>query len=173
LNFYQTKDGMVEPTCEQFHKWKLNGMPVKYVQMDRAGDYKKLKARSDLSDWKLNLSFEITASDTPQQNHLVKVGHRHSSQLWLSNDVLSKHSAHCQIQSFQGSKVATRYIHFFGSNPKFVETSLHNLGGSWYHQSEDQGDTQDCRLRRPMYVCWIRHQPRRQLLQNVEPVHRT
>ena len=75
LNFYQTTDGMVEPTCEQFHKWKVNGMPVKYVEKDRAGDYKKLKARSGLSDWKLNLSFEITASDTPQQNHLVKVGH--------------------------------------------------------------------------------------------------
>ena len=28
-NFYDTKDGMIEPTCERFRKWKQDGHPVK------------------------------------------------------------------------------------------------------------------------------------------------
>jgi hypothetical protein len=35
--FYQTKKGMVEPTCEQFYRWKQAGQPVKYVRLDNAG----------------------------------------------------------------------------------------------------------------------------------------
>ena len=40
-DFYQTKNGMVEPTCEKFHKWKEAGMPVKIVRMDGAGENMK------------------------------------------------------------------------------------------------------------------------------------
>jgi hypothetical protein len=42
--------------------------------MDGAGENKMLQARSDSSDWKLNIKFEITARDTPQHNHLVELG---------------------------------------------------------------------------------------------------
>jgi hypothetical protein len=74
-NFLQRKDGMVEPTCDQFDEWKVNGMPVKYVQLNGAGENKKLKVRSDLSDLKLNLWYEITtARNTLQQNDLVELG---------------------------------------------------------------------------------------------------
>jgi hypothetical protein len=30
-SFYDTKNSMVEPTCEMFHIWKLAGNPVKIV----------------------------------------------------------------------------------------------------------------------------------------------
>jgi hypothetical protein len=73
-NLFQTKNGMVEPTCAQFHRWKQNGKAFSHVRMDGAGENKTLKMRSDSSDWKLNLKYEITARDTPQMNHLVELG---------------------------------------------------------------------------------------------------
>jgi hypothetical protein len=44
-------------------------MPVKTVRMDGAGENKKLKKRSNSSDWQLNISYKITAQNTPQKNH--------------------------------------------------------------------------------------------------------
>jgi hypothetical protein len=43
-DFYQTKAGMVKPTCEQFHRWKQAGQPVKFVRLDNAGENKTLRA---------------------------------------------------------------------------------------------------------------------------------
>lgn len=40
---------------EKFNKWKLDGMPVKNVRPDNAGENKALKARSENSDWKWTL----------------------------------------------------------------------------------------------------------------------
>ena len=42
-DFYETKDGMVEPTCELFEKWQKQGKPVKFVRMDSAGKNIKLE----------------------------------------------------------------------------------------------------------------------------------
>jgi hypothetical protein len=39
-DFFETKNGMIEPTCEQFQKWHQHGMPVKYVRLDNAGENK-------------------------------------------------------------------------------------------------------------------------------------
>jgi len=72
-NFYPTKNGMVEPTCEQFHKWKSNGILVDYVRMDNAGENTLLQKRSESKDWKLGIKFEYTARATPQQNALAEV----------------------------------------------------------------------------------------------------
>ena len=33
-DFFKTKDGMVEPTCVKFNKWKQAGIPVKIVRCD-------------------------------------------------------------------------------------------------------------------------------------------
>ena len=38
------------------------------------GENIKLQARSQSADWKLNITYEYTARDTPQQNHLAEVG---------------------------------------------------------------------------------------------------
>ena len=73
-NFYDTKDEMVEPTCEMFHKWKLEGKPVGIVRCDNAGENMKLKDQCKSADWKLGIDFEWTARATPQQNSLVEVG---------------------------------------------------------------------------------------------------
>jgi hypothetical protein len=69
--FYESKDGMVEPTCMLFEKWRQDGKPVKYLRLDNAGENIGLQKRSDSADWKLNIKFEYTAADTPQQNHLL------------------------------------------------------------------------------------------------------
>lgn len=41
--FYPSKNGMVEPTCEQFHIWKQQNKPIKAICCDNAGENKKLQ----------------------------------------------------------------------------------------------------------------------------------
>ena len=72
--FYATKNGMVEPTCQQYQLWKSNDKPVHVVQQDNASENKILESRCSSADWKLNIKFEYTARNMPQQNHLVEVG---------------------------------------------------------------------------------------------------
>eukprot|EP00957_Ditylum_brightwellii_P197981 15083134-Ditylum_brightwellii.AAC.1 len=72
--FYKTKSGMVEPTLEQFHKWQQQNILVKFVRCDNAGENKSLEKRAKSSDWKFDITFEYTARDTPQQNHLAELG---------------------------------------------------------------------------------------------------
>ena len=72
--FYDTKDEMVEPTCEMFHKWKQEGGLVSIVQCNNAGKNKKLKGRCKNLNWKLGIDFKWTAHATLQQNSLVEVG---------------------------------------------------------------------------------------------------
>jgi hypothetical protein len=68
-DFYETKDGMIEPTCVQWNRWKDAGLAVKFVHLDNAGENTKLKECSESADWKLDIEYEFTAQDTPQQNH--------------------------------------------------------------------------------------------------------
>jgi hypothetical protein len=37
-DYYETKAGMIEPTCAQLHRWKLTGHGVKCIRMDNAGE---------------------------------------------------------------------------------------------------------------------------------------
>jgi hypothetical protein len=74
-NFFKMKNGMVEPTCEQFQKWKQNGgKAVTHLRLDNAGENKLLQKRCESSNWKFDIKFKYTARDTPQQNSLAKVG---------------------------------------------------------------------------------------------------
>ena len=73
-DFYATKDGMVEPTCELFKKWSQDEKPVGSVRFDNAGENVKLQQRANSADWQLGINFEFTPRNTPQQNHLVEVG---------------------------------------------------------------------------------------------------
>jgi hypothetical protein len=73
-DFYPTKNGMIEPTFEQFQKWKQSGKQVKCVRLDNAGENKKLQKRCESSDWKLGIKFKYTACMTLQQNSLSEVG---------------------------------------------------------------------------------------------------
>ena len=67
-NFNDTKNGILEPKGAQFEKWRQANMYVMIVKQDNAGKNKKLQARSDQAPCKLNICFEYTAKDTPQQN---------------------------------------------------------------------------------------------------------
>ena len=71
--FFRTKNGMIEPTCVMFYKWKQSGKPVKYLRMDNSGENKKLEERMNGASWKLNIDPEYTAASTPQQNHLAEL----------------------------------------------------------------------------------------------------
>ena len=72
--FHRSKDAMVEPTCALLYQWKSQGIDVKRVRLDNAGENKTLQERSKSADWKLNLEFEFTARDSPQFNAKVEVG---------------------------------------------------------------------------------------------------
>eukprot|EP00957_Ditylum_brightwellii_P176303 13424614-Ditylum_brightwellii.AAC.1 len=48
-------------------------MPVKIIRCNNTGENKLLEKRSNSADWKLNINFEYTARDTPQQNSLAEV----------------------------------------------------------------------------------------------------
>lgn len=72
--FHEKKSDMVEPTCELLYRWQQNNIPVKYICADNAGENKSLQQTAQGARWKLNLKFEFTAANTPQQNSLVEVG---------------------------------------------------------------------------------------------------
>ena len=42
-SFHDSKNGMVEPTCELFNVLKSKGVPVKVMQLDPAGENLKLE----------------------------------------------------------------------------------------------------------------------------------
>ena len=65
---------MVEPTCEQFHKWQQSNISITHLRLDNAGENKLLQTQCASKDWKMNFEFEFTARDTPQQNSLTEVG---------------------------------------------------------------------------------------------------
>ena len=72
--FSKTKDAMVEPTCEQLHKWQQSNIGITHLRLDNAGENKLLQTRCASKDWKMNCELEFTARDTPQQNSLAEVG---------------------------------------------------------------------------------------------------
>ena len=72
-DFYATKTGMVEPTCEQWHWWKTVGLGVKYVRLGNAGENKVLKQWCESHEWKMNIEFKFMVQDTQQQNHLAEL----------------------------------------------------------------------------------------------------
>ena len=138
LDFFDTKNGMVEPTCAQLNKWKLAGKPIKYIRCDNAGENKTLQKRCDSSDWKLGIDFEYMARDTPQQNHLAELGftvianrgHAMMNQANVLKETRYKvwREAYKTATQLDGlvvteidGKLATRYEHWAGKNPKFAK----------------------------------------------------
>jgi hypothetical protein len=74
-HFYETKDGMDEPTCEIFCRWTKAGKGGQCIRMDNGGENKLLVKRMNSREWKLYPKIEFTARVTPQHNHLVEVGY--------------------------------------------------------------------------------------------------
>jgi hypothetical protein len=65
-SFHATKRGMVEPTCEQFEKWKSEGKTVKQIRCDNGGENLLLKKELNCANCKLYPQFELIGRDTPQ-----------------------------------------------------------------------------------------------------------
>jgi hypothetical protein len=136
-NFFQTKNGMVEPTCEQFQRWKDQGKEVKYLRMDNAGENHLLQQRCESKDWKFQITCEYTAAMTPQQNHLAELGFailanrgralmarayvpmKIRYKIWKEAFQTATLLDGLTVMTIEG-KTATRYVHWGGSNPKFA-----------------------------------------------------
>ena len=69
--FRDTKNGIVETTCEIFENWRHNGSPVKFIRCYNRGENVKLESRAKNKYWKINLEFGYTGRDTPQRNHMA------------------------------------------------------------------------------------------------------
>jgi hypothetical protein len=54
-DFFQTKDGMIKPACEQFHKWRLACFPVKSTSMMELEKTRNFKKRIQSKDLKFNI----------------------------------------------------------------------------------------------------------------------
>jgi hypothetical protein len=136
-NFYSSKNGMVEPTCELFHQWKIQGRPVEILRQDNAGENKLLQNRSNSAAWKLGIKFEYTARDTPQQNHLVELAfatvinksrammasanipYETRFKLWKEAIKTAVNLDGLRLRTIEGA-TKTKYEHAYGSNPKFA-----------------------------------------------------
>lgn len=73
-HFFKKKCDMVKSTCDQFNRWKNEGKAVEIVRCDNAGENYSLEKMCNGNEYNLNIKFEFTARNTPQQNSLVKKG---------------------------------------------------------------------------------------------------
>ena len=128
---------MVEPTLKLLHLLAQHDHEVEVVRMDNAGENQLLKDRAHSADWKLPLKFEISAKDTPQQNHLVELGFKtiisRSRAMMIGANILPQQrhrfARMCiltatkldslQVISIDGVK-QTRHYHYFGRQPLFA-----------------------------------------------------
>jgi hypothetical protein len=135
--FHKQKNDMVEPSCELFFRWKQGGNPVSFIRCDNAGENMNLQKRVNNVDWKLNIAFEFTPRDTPQHNHLAELGlesiaNKGRALMSAANVPLKirykvwtmafKHATDLDglIVITIGRRTATRYEHWCGQLPKWV-----------------------------------------------------
>ena len=136
--FFRTKDAMVEPTCEQLHKWQQSNIGITHLRLDNAGENKLMQTRCASKDWKMKCEFEFTARDTPQQNSLAEVGFAtlancgwvmmHRANLPMMDRYRLAHEAfQCATHLDRLTVVEingvtkTCYEHFVGQNPMFAK----------------------------------------------------
>ena len=92
VHFFETKDGMVEPTCKLISRWKRSGHAVDIVWLDNAGENVLLQNWANSATWQLGISLKFMARDTPQQNSLAEVG------IFMLADWVMMHSAHVPVE---------------------------------------------------------------------------
>ena len=135
--FFTTKSGMVEPTLEQWGKWKNAGIPVQTVRMDNAGENKTLEQLANSGTWQLGIKFEYTAQQNPQMNGPVERGFatcaNRGRALMAAANLPEKeryaigYKAMLTASKLDGLAIVdingekkTRYEHFFGKLPGFA-----------------------------------------------------
>ena len=74
--FTESKNGMVEPTCEFLNKMKARGIPITKIRMDPGGENLALEKRCQSQEWQAlqPIDFEVTSRSTPQHNSRAEVG---------------------------------------------------------------------------------------------------
>jgi hypothetical protein len=134
-DFFVSKNGMAEPTCELFQRWKDVGKEVRYLRIDNAGENKLLQSCCESAGWKFRIQPGYTASYTSQQNHLAELGftilsNRGRAMMARANvplEVRYKIWRHAFKTATLldgltvitvGGKTATRYVLWAGENPK-------------------------------------------------------
>ena len=128
---------MIEPTLNFFHQLETHNLKIDNVHMENVGENTKLAKRAHSSDWKMKIKFELTARNTPQQNHLAELGfvtimNRVRAMMIAAN--IPPHERHkfartcmqtaTKLDSLQrialnGAK-QTRHCHCFGKQPSFA-----------------------------------------------------
>ena len=143
-HFYPSKSAMVKPTCELLPCWGQAGKIISKLQMDNAGENKKLVMELQSASWRNPVAVEYTTRDTPQQNSLVEVAFyalankahatmHHANlpmEMWyhLFGDIFTIVMLLDGLTVIKLSgKCTNRYKHFFRETPKFVH-SLHTVG---------------------------------------------
>ena len=48
--FFSTKNKMIDPTLEKIEKWRNDGLVVKHIWLDNAGENRKTKERVESKD---------------------------------------------------------------------------------------------------------------------------
>jgi hypothetical protein len=97
-----------------------------------------LQQRSQSADWKLNIKFEFTARDTPQQNHHAELGFAHLANYGRALMARANVPMNIRYKVFTkafktatlldgltvitiGNREAPRYEHWCGKNPEFSQ----------------------------------------------------
>jgi hypothetical protein len=144
VDFFEMKNGMVEPTCEKFKLWEQHGHKVEVVRMDNGGENIKLESRAKSKDWQLGIVFEKTARDTPQQNSLAKIGltviANKARTLMAQANIPQRIKYKIFREAYKTAAILdeyvvikrhsiedTRYVHWCGANPNFTN-HLHTWG---------------------------------------------
>lgn len=137
--FLKSKDGQVSVMMGLLKTLQSNGKQVKYIRCDNAGENIALKNRID--DDGLNIEFEFTARETPQQNGKVErafatlYGRMRAMMLnakW-SQDMKQKHwieaaSTATKLDNMMNEKGSEcPYQKFYGKNPLY-ENHLRTFG---------------------------------------------
>jgi hypothetical protein len=137
-DFFLSKSGMAEPTCELFQRWKDVGREVRYLRMDNTDENKLLQSRCESVDWKFWIQPEYTASYTPQQNHLAELGFAILSNPGRAMMARANVALGVRYKIWRhafktatlldglnvvtvGGKMAAQYVLWAGENPKFAD----------------------------------------------------
>ena len=138
--FLRRKKELSDTMCSLVNKWRKGRMNIKFIRLDNAGKNKAFEEQLNGKEWHLNLTFEFTGPDTPQQNHLAEVAF---STLWgqvraiMHQAMVPEEKEHLLYQEaishatrLDGlvlvtvkGMTKTQYEHLLGKNPRFV----HNM----------------------------------------------
>jgi hypothetical protein len=140
---------------------------VKTIRCDNTGENTKLQKRLQSKDWKINVEFEYTARNTPQQNHLAELGFAivfnqgcamMSRRANVPIDIRYKleREAMTTATLLDGLTVIeingvkkSRVEHWSGGKlPK-------NMGQSRHNHTKESVNSKDCRQGCTMHICWI------------------